>query len=98
MLLCCGLTLTATVQLALLSMCLLPGWMMQLLVVAVLSVPLCLYFRMLRVSWQQGLLIQVGMSQLVANMKCLGKSFLFVFPRLLFGCLFLQELLIIHSS
>lgn len=45
-----------------------PVCIMQLLVVAVLSVPLCLYFRVLRASWQQGLLIQAGMSQLAANM------------------------------
>lgn len=45
-----------------------PVCIMQLLVVAVLSVPLYLYFRVLRASWQQGLLIQAGMSQLAANM------------------------------
>lgn len=40
---------------------------MQLLVVAVLSVLLCLYFRVLGVSWQQGQLIKAGMPQLAAN-------------------------------
>lgn len=73
--LCCVFTLTATVQLALLFM-----WSGSCMYNAAASFcclecpfPLYLYFRVLRVSWQQGLLIQAGMSQVAANMKYCGR-------------------------